>query len=177
MKCRNLPFPVHFCCIFKSSLKPSFVSPFSYYQIFIFRKFLGGFSSNLSGADEARKRECRSICKGDLLQQFSSFEIIKIIKVIPDDALFLLSVFGRKTNQHEIAKLNVKLSKEFKVLPSPFLVNRAIPISVSLAFRCKHSERYSWGWPSGSTMYFTQMLLPILLIVKQGIRICHFQVF
>ena len=57
-------------------------------------------------------------------------------------------------------------------LPSPFLVNRAAPISVSLAFgphRCASKVNATvGGWPSGTTVHFTPMLFPKALNTKQG---------
>ena len=70
------------------------------------------------------------------------------------------------------------LSIKVKVLPSPFLVNRAASISVSFAF-----GPYSYastvnatvgGWPSGCTVGFTPMLFPEVLNAKQGSSMCHF---
>ena len=57
--------------------------------------------------------------------------------------------------------------KNSTFLPSPFLVNRAAPISVSLAFgphsyasRVNATVR---GWPSGSTVCFTPMFFSEVL--------------
>ena len=63
-----------------------------------------------------------------------------------------------------------------KFLPSPFLVNRAAPISVSLPFgphSCASAVNVTvGGWPSGSTVCFTPMLFPEVLNAKQGNNIC-----
>ena len=38
----------------------------------------------------------------------------------------------------------------------------------------KHSECYSWGWPSGITLCFAPMLFPEVLNAKQGNSMYHF---
>ena len=68
-----------------------------------------------------------------------------------------------------------------KVHPSPFLVNRAASISVSLAFgphSCVSTMNATVGdWPSGSTVLLTPMLFPNMVNARQGNSIHHFQVF
>ena len=68
-----------------------------------------------------------------------------------------------------------------KFLPSPFLVIRVAPISVSLAFG---SHDYAstvnatiGDWPSGSTVCFTPMLFPEVQNAKQGNKLYHFSSF
>ena len=64
-----------------------------------------------------------------------------------------------------------------KVLPSPFSMNRAAPISISLAFGPHSSANRVnstvGGWPSRSTLCFTPMLFPKVLNAKQGDSMYH----
>ena len=59
-----------------------------------------------------------------------------------------------------------------KFLPSPFLVNRAAPISVSLAFglhSCAITVNATvGGWPSGSTLCFNETEMGAALFTKNG---------
>ena len=63
--------------------------------------------------------------------------------------------------------LIVKKLKNYKFLPSPFLVNSVAPVSNSLAFGphpCTSIVNASvGGWPSGSTGYPTPMFFPKML--------------
>ena len=72
----------------------------------------------------------------------------------------------------------VKVKVKSKFLPSPFLVKRAEPISVSLAFGphiCLSTVNATvGGWLSGSTVCFTPMIFPEVLNAKQGNSMCHF---
>ena len=63
-----------------------------------------------------------------------------------------------------------------EVLPSAFLVNRAAPISISLAIGTDSYETIlnATGWASGSTVCFSPMLFPKVLNAKQGNCIYHF---
>ena len=74
-------------------------------------------------------------------------------------------------------KFNIKS----KLLPSPFLVNKVAPISVSLAFgphNCVSTMHATvGGWPSGGTVWFTPMLFPNVLNSKQGNSMGNFSVF
>ena len=68
-------------------------------------------------------------------------------------------------------------------LPSPFLVNRVAPISVSLAFgphRCASKVNATvGGWPSGSTVHFISLpcSFPKRWILSREISFKIFQVF
>ena len=80
----------------------------------------------------------------------------------------------------ELTGIAVDHSKS-NFLPSPFLVNRAAPISVSSAFgphRCVSTVNAAVeDWPSGSTVCFTPMLFPEVLNAKQGNSMTKFLVF
>ena len=69
-------------------------------------------------------------------------------------------------------------TKKSKFFPSPFLVNRVAPISVSLAFGPHSSSTTvnaaTGGWPSCSTVCFTPMLFPEVLNARQGNSMHHF---
>ena len=77
--------------------------------------------------------------------------------------------------------LEQKEYQDSKFLPSPFLVDRAAPISASLAVgphSCASTVNATvGGWPSGSTVCFTPMLFPEVLNAKQGNGMYHFSSF
>ena len=72
----------------------------------------------------------------------------------------------------------VNSQSKLKFLPSPCFVNRAAPISISLAFgphSCAITVNVTvGGWPSGSTVRFTPMLFPEMMNTKQGNSMYHF---
>ena len=94
------------------------------------------------------------------------------VSVIRDQESWLIS--NIITSRH----LFMTVKKKSKFLPSPFLVNRAAPISVPLAFgpqSCASAVNpIVGGWPSGSTVCFAPMLFPEVLNAKQGNSMYHF---
>ena len=88
------------------------------------------------------------------------------------------SNFKRKASLARLSEFIKASYTKLKVLPSPFLVNRAAPVSVSLAFG-PHSYTSTvnatvGGWSSGSTLCFTATLFPEVLNAKQGNSMYHF---
>ena len=72
----------------------------------------------------------------------------------------------------------IESKQKSKFLPSQFLLNRAAPISVSLAFgahSCTSTVNATvGGWPTGRTVCLASMLFPEVQNAKQGNSMFHF---